>query len=60
MIVWIIGLAGAGKTTLASEIANQVRRKGKKIVFLDGDVIRKIFGSDVDHSLEGRRKNANS
>ncbi len=58
MIVWIVGLAGAGKTTLASEITNQVRQKGKKIVFIDGDNIRQIFGSDVDHSLEGRRKNA--
>ena len=58
MIVWIIGLAGAGKTTLASEITNQVRKKGKKIVYLDGDVIRQIFGSDVDHSINGRRKNA--
>jgi adenylylsulfate kinase len=58
MVVWIIGLSGTGKSTLASLIVTQMRQSGKKVVLLDGDVIRMLFGNDVDHTIEGRRKNA--
>ena len=29
MVVWIIGLSGAGKTTLAEKTVEEVRKKGK-------------------------------
>ena len=28
------------------------------MVLLDGDVIRTLFGNDVDHTIDGRRRNA--
>lgn len=58
MVVWIIGLSGTGKSTLAGHFVNRLRTSGKQVILLDGDVIRTLFGNDVDHSLEGRRKNA--
>lgn len=58
MVVWIIGLSGTGKSTLAGEVVGRLRVLGSKVVFLDGDVIRTLFGNDVDHSLEGRLRNA--
>jgi len=58
MILWIIGLAGAGKTTLATEVTKILREKSHKIVLIDGDVIRKVFDDDRDHSINGRKKNA--
>lgn len=58
MVVWIIGLSGSGKTTLAEEVALLLRRNNRTVAVVDGDVIREIFGNDVDHSLEGRRRNA--
>ncbi len=58
MVIWIIGLSGTGKTTLASQVVDRIRRLNGKVVQLDGDVIRTIFGNDVDHSIEGRRRNA--
>jgi len=58
MIVWIIGLSGTGKTTLATEVVKIVRGKGQKVVLIDGDVMRKVFGSENDHSISGRKKNA--
>lgn len=58
MVVWIIGLSGTGKSTLAGHAVSQMRQSGRKVVLLDGDVIRTLFGNDVDHTIEGRRKNA--
>ena len=58
MIVWIVGLSGAGKTTLANQIVYKLRENGKKIVHLDGDLIRNLHGNDIGHSIEDRKKNA--
>jgi len=57
MVVWIIGLSGAGKTTLAKEIVKEVS-KSKSVVLLDGDVVRDIFANDLGHSLDDRLTNA--
>lgn len=58
MVVWIIGLSGAGKTTLASEVVAQVRHVQPNVVLIDGDVVREIFGNDLGHTMEDRRTNA--
>jgi adenylylsulfate kinase-like enzyme len=58
MVVWIIGLSGAGKSTLAQHLVARFRQSGERVVLLDGDVIRSLFGNDVDHTMEGRRRNA--
>lgn len=58
MVVWIIGLSGAGKTTLANEVVAHVRRVQQNIVLIDGDVVREIFGNDLGYTLEDRRINA--
>ncbi|MDD2892316.1 MAG: adenylyl-sulfate kinase [Halothiobacillaceae bacterium] len=58
MVVWIIGLSGAGKTTLANEVVAQVRQIRRNVVLLDGDVVREMFGNDLGHSMEDRRINA--
>jgi len=58
MVVWIIGLSGTGKTTLANLLVQRIRDAGKKVVLLDGDLIRELFANDVDHTVEGRRRNA--
>lgn len=58
MVLWLIGLSGAGKTTLAKEIVSLARRDVSNIVLLDGDIIRELFSYDLGHSLEDRKKNA--
>jgi adenylylsulfate kinase-like enzyme len=58
MVIWIIGLSGTGKTTLASQVVERIRQMDGKVVLLDGDLIRNLFGNDVDHTVEGRRRNA--
>ena len=58
MVVWIIGLSGAGKTTIAEKVVEEIRKKNDNVVLLDGDVLREVFGGDADHTLKGREINA--
>jgi adenylylsulfate kinase len=58
MVVWIIGLSGAGKTTLANEVVASVRRVQNNVVLIDGDALREVFGNDLGHTMEDRRANA--
>jgi len=58
MVIWIIGLSGAGKTTLAHEVTALARQTRVNVALLDGDAIREVFGNDLGHSLEDRRHNA--
>lgn len=57
-MLWIIGLSGAGKTTLAHLIRDELFGLDKPTLILDGDEVRKLFGDDAGHSLEGRRLSA--
>jgi adenylylsulfate kinase-like enzyme len=58
VVIWIIGLSGTGKTTLASQVVDRIRQLNGKVVLLDGDLIRTLFRNDVDHTIDGRRRNA--
>ena len=58
LVVWLIGLAGAGKTTIGKKVFRKMKTLRPNTVFLDGDSVRKILGTDLGHSVEDRRKNA--
>lgn len=58
MIVWIVGLSGAGKTTLANEVISVVRSFQNNVVLIDGDMVREVFGNDLGHTMEDRHTNA--
>ena len=58
MVVWIIGLSGAGKTTLANEVVKRVRHDQKNVVLIDGDMVRAVFGDDLGYSMKDRLTNA--
>ncbi len=58
MVIWIIGLSGAGKTTLAKEVVRLARQYIPNIALVDGDDLRTVWGDDLGHSLSERKKNA--
>ena len=58
MIVWLIGLSGAGKTTIGRQVWQQWRKHDPATVFLDGDILRDVWGDRLGHDVEGRALNA--
>jgi adenylylsulfate kinase len=61
MVIWIVGLSGAGKTTIGKAVYEKWRQKTPNTVLLDGDQLRQVFAHDnqkTDYSIEGRRVNA--
>ena len=58
MVIWLIGLAGAGKTVIGREVFARLRERKSNVVFLDGDDVREIMGGDLGHTVDDRRTNA--
>jgi adenylylsulfate kinase len=42
-VIWLCGLSGAGKTTIAEKVVAQLRAKNLPVEYLDGDTIRALF-----------------
>lgn len=55
--VWFTGLSGAGKTTLSSRVAEEIRRRGRNVELLDGDVVRTNLSKGLGYSREDRDTN---
>ena len=58
MIIWMIGMSGAGKTTVGKLLTERLKKNHSNLVFLDGDILRDVWGDSLAHDVEGRRKNA--
>ena len=52
--VWLTGLSGAGKTTIALAIAEQLRAAGREVEVLDGDELRRGLSAGLGFSREDR------
>lgn len=55
--VWLTGLPGSGKTSVAYEVQRRLAAAGSPACVLDGDTLRHGLSSDLDFSREGRREN---
>ncbi|MGH3779990.1 MAG: adenylyl-sulfate kinase [Pseudonocardiaceae bacterium] len=52
--VWLTGLSGAGKTTIAWAIAEQLCAAGREVEVLDGDEVRRGLSAGLGFSREDR------
>ena len=56
-VLWFTGLSGAGKTTLAVALQEELRARGVRVERLDGDTVRQSLTADLGFSKEDRDKN---
>jgi len=55
--VWFTGLPCSGKTVVADNVAEILKKKGYKVERLDGDIVRQSLTSDLGFSKEDRDEN---
>lgn len=58
ILVWITGLAGSGKTTIANKVYQEWSKNNANTVRLDGDELREIFSGAWGHTRDERLKAA--
>jgi adenylylsulfate kinase len=60
MVIWLIGLSGAGKSVIGRELWAQWRTCEPNTVRVDGDEIRDVFQHEGPeaYTLAGRKRNA--
>lgn len=56
-VLWMTGLSGSGKTTIAKILAKIVRRAGTACCILDGDELRQGLNKDLSFSDSDRTEN---
>jgi len=50
MVIWLTGLSGAGKTTLALALRDLLKPSLPQVVLVDGDVVREAFGATMGYT----------
>ncbi|HXP92519.1 MAG TPA: adenylyl-sulfate kinase [Candidatus Binatia bacterium] len=55
--IWLTGLSGAGKSTIARRLAEELEARGRAVEVLDGDVIRTNLSKGLGFSREDRDEN---
>ncbi|HTI41936.1 MAG TPA: adenylyl-sulfate kinase [Vicinamibacterales bacterium] len=55
--VWLTGLSGAGKSTIAGILARRLESRSRTVTLLDGDVVRTHLSKGLGFSKEDRDTN---
>jgi bifunctional enzyme CysN/CysC len=56
-VLWLTGLSGSGKSSIASELERELFNSGKHVYALDGDKLRHGLCKDLGFSPEDRKEN---
>lgn len=54
LTLWLTGVPGAGKTTLARAVRDALHDRGHRVEILDGDEIRQMLSPNLGYSREDR------
>lgn len=57
LVIWLTGLSGAGKTTIARTISRNLESAGARVEVLDGDEVRENLSRGLGFSKEDRDTN---
>lgn len=56
-VIWMTGLSGAGKSTVANALHQRLKEAGHAAIVLDGDVLRGGLNADLGFTLDERTEN---
>jgi len=56
-VLWFTGLSGAGKSTIAMAVEQELFRRGYQVYVLDGDNVRRGLNANLSFSPEDRAEN---
>ena len=56
-VIWLYGLSGSGKSTIANAVERQLHEQGRFTIILDGDNLRTGLNSNLGFSDEDRAEN---
>jgi bifunctional enzyme CysN/CysC len=57
LTVWLTGLSGSGKSSIAKEVERRLHERGRHVVVLDGDNLRFGLNRDLSFSKTDRSEN---
>ena len=57
LVIWLTGLSGAGKSTIATRLEQELRVLGRNVTVLDGDEVRTHLSKGLGFSKEDRDTN---
>ena len=56
-VIWLTGLSGAGKSTIAGSLRDSMNNFGHSVYVLDGDVLRNGLNKDLGYNNRSRSEN---
>ncbi len=57
IVIWFTGVAGAGKTTIASAVEQEMRCRGLPVENIDADEVRQNLSPNLGYTAEARDEN---
>jgi adenylyl-sulfate kinase len=54
LVIWLTGLSGSGKSTIAELVGRELEASGTSVEYLDGDVVREHLSKGLGFSKEDR------
>ena len=54
MVIWLTGLSGAGKTTIANALIEIMKPALPGLISVDGDAVRELFGENLGFDIKSR------